>query len=145
MSTDNTVVQPETNGAELPEEGTNNKPEKASRMKGYFVYRWFCQKDKLADTKTIFDSLRNMGICVAMLLGLQSLYKATDYLSNIFQSGLGIIVIVASAFVAVANIVWTMESLKEESPSWANAIVIIIGVLVILAFAYKAAISLPGI
>ena len=53
--------------------------------------------------------------------------------------------IVASAFVAVANIVWTMESLKEESPSWANAIVIIIGVLVILAFAYKAAISLPGI
>ncbi|MFQ6346717.1 hypothetical protein ACQRBV_19090 [Pseudomonas sp. R11F] len=125
-----------------PVKDDEDHPKKCNCISNSSIYKWFSQENKLADTKTIFDSLRNMGICVAMLLGLPSLYSATGSLC-FFKLALGIIVIVASVFFATANVVWTMESLKEKSKPWVNLSVIIVGGIVIIAFAVNAARSLP--
>lgn len=120
------------------------KPEKSEIwFKKNKIWRWFADKDKLTDTKTIFDSLRNMGICVAMLIGTESLYKITEPLGVYLQSFIGLWVIGISGFLAIANIVWTVETLKEESSAVANVCLMIFGSLVIFAFALKAFCSMP--
>lgn len=105
--------------------------------------RKFLSKEKQVDTKTIFDSLRNMGICIAMLLGLPSLYKATDYLPHYAHIAAGCFVIGSTIGLALANLLWTLHNLEEKSALWAKGLVIIIGSLVILAFVVNAFNTLP--
>ncbi|WP_163023213.1 hypothetical protein [Pseudomonas viridiflava] len=101
-------------------------------------------EEKQADTKTIFDSLRNMGICIAMLLGLPSFYTATDYLANWAQTGIGLLVIGGASALAGANIMWTIQSLKERSAPCVIAFLIVLGSGVIFAFLVSAFFGLPG-
>lgn len=100
--------------------------------------RTFFSKEKQVDTKTLFDSLRNMGICIAMLLGLPSLYKATDYLPHYAHVAAGCFVIGSTIALALANLLWTLHNLEEKSALWAKGLLIIIGSFVIIAFVVNA-------
>lgn len=116
------------------------KTEKESR-----ILKWFFAPKKIADTKTLFDSLRNMGICVAMLLGLESFYGASATFPNWAQWSIGMFVIVASILLAIANAIWTFVTLEERSSLVANIMSLFIGACVIAAFALNAYSSLPGL
>jgi len=112
---------------------------KQSRMRKFFG------EEKQADTKTIFDSLRNMGICIAMLLGLPSLYKAIDYLPDGAQGAIGCFVIGSAVALAIANLAWTLQNLKEKSSPVAKYTLVGVGSGVIIAFVVRAFLSLPGL
>ncbi len=101
-------------------------------------------EEKQADTKTLFDSLRNMGICIAMLLGLPSFYGAAHYLPNFAQTVVGCLVIGGAIALAWANITWTLQSLKERSSPWAKFPLVAIGSAVIIVFVVSAFYALPG-
>lgn len=85
-----------------------------------------------------------MGICIAMLLGLPSLYKATDYLSHSAQTLAGCFVIGSAIALAIANLAWTLHNLEEKSALWAKVLIIIIGSFVIIAFVINAFNMLPS-
>lgn len=109
------------------------------------ICKWFFAPKKIADTKTLFDSLRNMGICVAMLLGLESFYSASETFPNWAQWSIGLFVIVASILLALANAIWTFVTLEERSSLAANIASLLIGACVIAAFAINAFTSLPSV
>lgn len=117
--------------------------EEAKTKKRNCVWDWFFAPQKLADTKTLFDSLRNMGICVAMLLGLESFYRASETFPNWILWFIGIFVIVASILLAIANAIWTFVTLEEKSSLVANIASVFIGACVIVAFVKNALYSLP--
>lgn len=97
------------------------------------------------DTKTIFDSLRNMGICVAILLGLPTLYAATAYyICPTIQFVIGFAVIVVSALLVFINIAWTFRSFKVKSHRYANRTLMFFAVCIFAAFAHTAWQQLPS-
>ncbi|EKT4472950.1 hypothetical protein QEM11_003853 [Pseudomonas putida] len=98
-----------------------------------------------ADTKTSFDSLRNMGICIAMLLGLPTFYNATGFLSPVGQGISGCFVVASAITLAIANLAWTFQTLEDKSSWIAKAFLTLIGSGVIGAFAIDALKALPGI
>lgn len=98
-----------------------------------------------ADTKTSFDSLRNMGICIAMLLGLPTLYKVTWFLPEVGQGIAGCFVVASTVTLAVANLAWTFQTLEDKSSWIAKAFLTLIGSGIIGIFAYDALRALPGI
>lgn len=97
------------------------------------------------DTKTSFDSLRNMGICIAMLLGLPTLYKATWFLPEVGQGITGCFVVASTVTLAIANLAWTFQTLEDKSSWIAKAFLTLIGSGIIGTFAYDALRALPGI
>ena len=98
-----------------------------------------------ADTKTIFDSLRNMGICIAMLLGLPTLYKSTYYLYPKAQAYIGCFVIGMAIPLTAANLAWTFRTLEQKSSKVVNIFIVILGCLIISFFAFQALESLPSL
>lgn len=105
----------------------------------------FFGEEKQADTKTIFDSLRNMGICIAMLLGLPSLYNAIDYLPHAAQGTIGCFVIASAVALAIANLAWTLQTVKKKSSPVAKNSLVVVGSGVIIAFVAKAFLLLSGL
>lgn len=96
------------------------------------------------DTKIVFDSLRNMGICIAMLLGLPALCEATAaYMTSDLQWAVGLSVVVVSAYLASVNVVWTLRSLEVKSRWLANLGLIFLAASVYAAFAYDIITKLP--
>ena len=98
-----------------------------------------------ADTKTSFDSLRNMGICIAMLLGIPTLYKATWFLPEVGQGIIGCFVVASTVTLAIANLAWTFQTLEDKSSWIAKAFLTLIGSRIIATFSYDVLRSLPGI
>jgi len=115
-----------------------------SAVQGRSPSKSFFDEDKQADTKTFFDSLRNMGICIAMLLGLPAFYKATEYLPHGLQTSAGCFVIGAVIVLASANILWTLQVLKEKSSMWAKGLFVILELGITVIFVVSAFRSLPG-
>lgn len=98
-----------------------------------------------SDTKTIFDSLRNMGICIAMLLGLPSLHKAVYYLPTSSRVAIGCFVIGMVVPLTVANLAWTFRTLEQKSSKIANLFIVVIGCAIVTAFGFQALESLLGL
>lgn len=97
------------------------------------------------DTKTIFDSLRNMGICVAMLLGLSTLSAATaNFICPTIQFIIGFAVIVLSALLVLINLAWTFRTFEVKSRPFANWTLIFFAVYIYAAFANSAWQQLPS-
>lgn len=103
----------------------------------------FFDNEKQDDTKTIFDCLRNMGICIAMLLGLPSLYSATSYLGNLGHTICGFIVIGSALALAIVNFAWVIKTLKGDTSLVATLLLLIIGAFVIGVFIIDAVRLLP--
>ena len=103
----------------------------------------FFDNKKQDDTKTIFDCLRNMGICIAMLLGLPRLYSATDYLGSLGQTICGVIVIGSAVALAIVNFAWVIKALKGDSSVMATLLLLVIGVFVMGVFIIDAVRLLP--
>jgi hypothetical protein len=69
---------------------------------------------KIHDIKTIFDSLRNMGICIAIMLGLPSIKDSLTSVCNVDKSLFYLIVAVLTVYLVCMNIAWTVKSLQEQ-------------------------------
>lgn len=69
---------------------------------------------KLNDTKVAFDSLRNMGICIAMPVGLPALINAAPFSFPTISAIFSTFVLVAALYLAYLNCRWTMQKLKEQ-------------------------------
>lgn len=95
------------------------------------------------DTKVIFDSLRNMGICIAMLLGIPRLYDAAYYLPPAAKTIAGCFVIGAAVALAAANLAWTFQTLKDKSSAIAKVFVLSVGSMIVLAFVWDALRQVP--
>ncbi|MCY7264284.1 hypothetical protein [Pseudomonas protegens] len=95
------------------------------------------------DTKTIFDSLRNMGICIAMLLGIPRLYDATYYLPPAAKTIAGCFVIGATVALAAANLAWTFQTLKDKSSVIAKVFVLSVGSMIVSVFVWDALRQVP--
>lgn len=124
---------------------SSTRPSTAPVVEKQSLIQKFFGEQKQADTKTFFDSLRNMGICIAMLLGLPTLYAATDYLPHALQTVAGCFVIGATLALATANLAWTLQALKEKSSLIAKGFLVGVGSSVILAFVVNAFFLLPGL
>ncbi|GKQ45605.1 hypothetical protein [Pseudomonas syringae] len=130
-------------------DGSNGKSEectpspKPAPVAGSDTEKVVINKARLDDIKTAFDSLRNMGICIAMLLGLPSLLDTVPCASEAAKVTFSLFVILVVGYLACANAQWTMHHLKEKPTfDWTHKpsqiFVLLIAMLVILSFLVNA-------
>ncbi len=104
-------------------------------QKFVFGYQKLCEllakKSFLEDTKLLFDSVRNLGICAAILVWSAELYHAVG-ITNKVLGGMGLILVTGLLFL---NFNWTRNSLQTlKITKWNSFINLAFQTVLIICF-----------